>query len=329
MRYSKSSLLAIALTVAFSTVEFSSVAYAQSNKDFPWRSKTNRKAAAEAVKSSFAKPKRDLTTIETIATPTPSFESMPSVIYDEGKKYVRQGDTYVESPSVTAATAARGGFTTSNSNHASPLPAVTQIPMVKKSSLFQKTKDLTGRLNPFSKSLRSPNAYGASDWKIPSFSNTLSSFSKKDDDPITFASVTPLPAKTSVPASLDSVQPMLGSNEPYEPPALALPVRDSQFKSALPTKTKLTPVFPTDTSVTSVFSAESESILALPLEPKTITSGVGKGNSGFTANASNMAGVLPKTSPSRDVSVFQATTTKRPVRTSSLSADNEFWSPQR
>ena len=244
MRYSKSSVLAIALAVACSTGDFSAVANAQnSNQDFPWRSKNSAKAAVKntakaavnTVKSSFAKPVRDLTTSETIATPTPSFESMPSVIYDEGKKYIRQGDTYVESTGAAVASAARENF----NSYAS---TATQMPAVKKSSLFQKTKDLTGRLNPFSKSMRSETAYRSSDWKVPSFSDSLSAFSKKDNDPITFAAVTPLPAKSSVPASLDEVPTSFASKKPYKVP-ISSPARDSQFKSALPTETKLTSVF--------------------------------------------------------------------------------------
>ena len=263
MRYSKSSVLALALTVACSAVDFSAVANAQnSNHDFPWRSKTSAKAAVNTaktavntVKSSLATPARDLTTSETIATPTPRSHSMPSFIYHEGKKYVRQGDTYVESPSVAVASAARENFNSYASNAA-------QIPAVKKTSLFQKTKDLTGRLNPFSKSMRSETAYRSSDWKVPSFSKSLASFSKKDNDPITFAAVTPLPAKSSVPASLDSVPTQLASKDSYKAPALASPARDSQFKSALPTETKLTSVFAKEKEDSSSkdFKLESSSV---------------------------------------------------------------------
>ena len=244
MRYSKSSVLAIALTVACSASDLSGVANAQtSNQDFPWRSKSSAKAVVDTVKSKLATPTRDLTTREPIATPTPTFEAMPEVIYDEGKKYVRRGDTYIESSDYAAASTVQQNYSTAASN-------VTQMPAVKKSSsLFQKTKDLGGRLNPFSKSLRSETAYRASDWKVPSFSQSMSSFSKKDNDPITFAAVTPLPAKSSVPASLDSAPEMLASQNSYKTPnasGLAMPSRGSQFKSALPTETKLTSVFSTD-----------------------------------------------------------------------------------
>jgi hypothetical protein len=247
MRYSKSSVLAIALAVACSAADCSAVANAQDAKlDFPWRSKTSvrsvaktAKSAVNAVQSSFATPARDLTTSQTIATPTPSFESMPSVIYDEGKKYIRQGDTYIESSNVGVATTAGENFN-SYANAAVPMPAA------KKSSWFQKTKDLTGRLNPFSNPMRSETAYRASNWQVPSFSDSLPSFSKKDDDPITFAAATPLPAKSSVPSALDNDQEMFASKKSYSAPAASSSVRDSQFQSALPTETRLTSVFSTE-----------------------------------------------------------------------------------
>ena len=251
MRYSKSSLLAIALTVACSAGEFSTVANAQnSSQDFPWRSKSSARAAASTVKSSLATPlatpTRDLTTSETIATPMPSLDTMPDVIYDEGKKYVRRGDTYIESPDVSGGSSTRENFATSVSD-------AVQTPAVKKPSLFQRTKDLTNRLNPFSKSLRSPTAYRSSDWKVPSFNKSLATFSKKDNDPITFPPVTPLPAKNSVPTSLDEEPLALASKDSYKAPApaFASPNRDSEFKSALPTETKLTSVFASKKDVSS------------------------------------------------------------------------------
>ncbi len=237
MRYSKSSVLTIALTVACSAAEFSTVANAQnSNQDFPWRSKKSTVAAVEVAKPSLATPTRDLTTSEVIATPTPSFDTMPSVIYDDGKKYVRRGDTYVESPDDTGTSQVHENYATAASNSA-------QMQADKKSSFFQKTKQLTSRLNPFAQSSRRQSAYHSGDWKVPSFSQSLPSFSKKDNDPITFAAVTPLPAKTSVPTSLDSVPTLVASKSSYKSPTIKLPTRDSQFKSALPTETKLTSVF--------------------------------------------------------------------------------------
>lgn len=268
MRYSKSSVFAIALTVACSAAEFSSVANAQNiPQDFPWRSKTSAKTAVSSVtsavrssvKSALATPARDLTTSETIATPTPTYESMPSVIYDEGKKYVRRGDTYIESTDYSAAASVGETFNTAVSNS-------TQLPAAKKSSFFQKTKDLTDRLNPFSKSSRSETAYRSSDWKVPSFSQSLPSFSKKDSDPITFAPVTPLPARSSVPAALDSVPTALASTDTYQSPGLAVPARDSQFKSALPTETKLTSIFADKEESTSKsdFKPELSSVADVP-----------------------------------------------------------------
>ena len=272
MRYSQSSLLAIALTVACSAVGFSGVANAQNAKqDFPWRSKTSAQAVVDIVKPSLETPTRDLTTGEVIATPTPTFEAMPEVIYDEGKKYVRRGDTYIESTdyAVTAGT---------ESNFATAANDAAQMPAVKKSSLFQKTKDLTSRLNPFSKSIRSETAYRSSDWKVPSFSKSLSSFSKKDNDPITFAAVTPLPAKSAVPASLDSVPTMLASSDSYTNPALPVTPRDNQFKSALPTETKLTSVFSADKAVSPPKdfqrpAASSGSILSQRKLPSSFSAG--------------------------------------------------------
>lgn len=330
MNFSISRVLTFALAIAVSAGEFSAVANAQnSNQDFPWRAnssasnrvrnngksdanfntqsnvqtnvQSNVQTTAKSAKSSFTTPARDLTTIETIATPTPSFKSMPSVIYDDGKKFVRQGDTYVESPHVAAASVARQNY---NAQNYTAQKYTAQMPAVKKSSWFQKTKDLTGRLNPFSKSLRSPTAYRSSDWKVPSFSKSLPSFSKKNDDPITFAAVTPLPAKTSVPSSLDNIQPMLATNVPsYSSPAASLPARDNQFTSALPTETK----------ITSAVSGQFEE---------------------FTQEFSSSVEVTPPVS--RQVSVFESkpqttpqTTSRTTSRTASLSADNQFWSPRR
>ena len=261
MRYSKSSLLSIALTVGVSAVTLTASLEAQTTTaDYPWRAKAKAKtqvnsqaktpirpqarvaahktdAFVEQVETAFSKPARDLRTVETIATPTPSYESMPSVIYDEGKKYIRQGDTYIESTNLAeAASAGRSAA----GNLTQQLPAVA-----KKTSLFAKTKGLTSRLNPFSTN-RASSAYQAKDWKVPSFSRTLPVFSKKSNDPITFAAITPLPAKTSSPSSIDATQPLYAAAETKPAktittsPTLSLPARDSQFKSAFPTETKLT-----------------------------------------------------------------------------------------
>ena len=185
MRYSKSSLLSIALTVGVSAVAFTHSVQAQNTTaDFPWRAKaktqvrTQVKSQAKVavqktdafvknVETAFATPARDLRTVETISTPTPSYESMPSVIYDEGKKYIRQGETYIESPHVANAAVAGRNLT-------QQLPAVA-----KKASLYQKTKGLTSRLNPFSTNGRS-SAYSAKDWQVPSFSKSLPGFSQKE-----------------------------------------------------------------------------------------------------------------------------------------------------
>lgn len=300
MRYYKSSAFSIALAVGVSAISFSAPADAQNSApNYPWRAsaKTQPTASVQSVqtlpsksKTSFAKPARDLTTVQTIATPTPSFQSMPSVIYDEGKKYVRQGDVYVESPDATTPSAARSvAGSVAQRSFASPSTAFNA-----KTSFFEKTKSLTGRLNPFS-ATRSPTAYRAKDWNVPSFSKTLPVFSKKADDPITFAAITPLPAKTSTPSSIDSTQPMFAASESYRTPAISTPARDSQFMSALPTETK-------------------------------ITSAVSDSKSQFTPNFSPAT----RSKPSRDpqVSIFA----DKPAvadRTASLSADDQFWSPQR
>ena len=355
MRYSKSSLLSIALTVGVSAVAFTASVEAQNTKaDFPWRAnaktqvksqvKSQASAAVqktdmfvEKVETAFSKPARDLRTVETITTPTPSFESMPSVIYDEGKKYIRQGETYIESSNV-ADTAVAGR--TAARNLTQQLPTVAN-----KTSLFQKTKGLTSRLNPFSTNGRS-SSYSAKDWKVPSFSKTLPVFAQKDNDPITFAKITPLPAKTSTPSSIDASQPLYAAAE-IKPastintsPTLSLPARDSQFKSALPTETKLTSAFggsETNRSASSVFEPNtfepvrtaSTKLAAIGSKTEARVENLAtEVETGFTTANMSIPQSGPHISVFENKNVSQTQPTSAP-RTASLSADGQFWSPRR
>ncbi|MDB4766326.1 hypothetical protein OAG71_01425 [bacterium] len=354
MRYSKSSLLSVALTLGFSAVAFTASAEAQNTAaDFPWRAKaktqvkqvktqarsTFQKAdgLVEKVETSFSTPSRDLRTVETIQTPTPNYESMPAVIYDEGKKYIRQGDTYIESPNVANATVATQSVA---GNLTQQLPSAK-----KKTSLFQKTKGLTSRLNPFSTRAKS-SAYSSKDWKVPSFSKTLPVFSQADKDPITFATIAPLPAKTSTPSSIDASKSLYAATEtkPTKPintlPTLTLPSRDSQFSSALPTETKLTSAFGGSEPSKSAsygfqpnkFEPIKSASTKLPAIESEATKLVTKVESSF-ASTNN---VISRSGP--QISVFESRNVSQPInqtqsaparRTASLSADHQFWSPQR
>ena len=358
MRYSKSSLLSIALTVGVSAVTFTASAQAQNRtSEFPWRAnaktqakslvKSQTKAAVQKtdsfvsnVETAFSTPARDLRTVEKITTPTPGYESMPSVIYDEGKKYIRQGDTYIESTNV--ANVVNTGRSAAN-NFTQQVPAVN-----KKTSLFQKTKGLTSRLNPFS-TKRASTAYNSSDWKVPSFSKTLPVFSSKDNDPITFAAVAPLPAKTSTPSSIDATKPLYATNDskPSQTfntsPTLSLPARDSQFSSALPTETKLTSIFDSsgqNKSSSSGFEPskfEPVKSTSKRLARMGINTDSGTGNlvseveSGFSSANNFPQANVPHISVFENKNIFQAqpASSAPAARTASLSADGEFWSPRR
>ena len=355
MRYSKSSLLSIALTVGVSAVTLTASLEAQTTTtDYPWRAnaktqvntqiKSQARAAVQRtdafagkVETAFSKPARDLRTVETIATPTPSYESMPSVIYDEGKKYIRQGDTYIESTNVTNVAAA-GRSAARNLTQQMPAAA-------KKTSLFEKTKGLTSRLNPFS-TMRAPTEYKANDWEVPSFSKTLPVFSQRNNDPITFAAVTALPAKTSTPSSIDSSQPLYAAVETTPSrtintsPTLSLPSRDSQFSSALPTETKLTSALGGSNSNktrSSVFEPSKFAPVASASKKLASIGSEAEAKVGNLAsevkNGFSTANVFtPQSSPHISVFENKNVTPTQPAptgRTASLSADNQFWSPQR
>ena len=359
MRYSKSTFLSIALTVGVSAVAFTASVEAQNTTaDYPWRAKAKTQVKThvqsqarvavektgsyvEKVETVFSKPAQDFRTVETIAIPTPSFESMPSVIYDEGKKYIRQGDTYIESTNV--ADVAVAGRTTAR-NLTQQMSTVA-----KKTSLFEKTKELTSRLNPFS-SNGAPSAYKSKDWKVPSFSKTLPVFSQRGGDPITFATITPLPAKTTTPSSIGTNQPFYAAAE-MKPtpkintsPTLSMPARNSQFASALPTETKLTSAFG-NSETKRVASTGSDSQNFQPIRSVStklaaiesqaeanVEAGVGNFVTEVKSGLHTTSNIISHHGPQISVFENKVISQGRPApgrRTASLSADHEFWSPRR
>ncbi len=312
MRFSKSWALSMALAVGVSAVNFSASADAQStSKTYPWRAKVRAQAEevaqsahaiAKKVESGFATPPRDLTTVQTIETPTANadFESMPAVIYDEGKKYVRQGDVYVESPHDAQSSVGQ----TNVQHHAQPHSAV----VAPKMSFIEKTKSLTKRLNPFAQK-RGAVAYHAKDWKVPSFNRELLGLSKKNQDPITFAAVAPLPAKTSTPTALPGAQPQYAANGSAVPPSATF----RQSRSPITASTASPP------SKNSQFAPGS---LVKTKTPSKIADLVGKGGHDFSP-ANNFA-----RRSDAQVSVFEDTPVTK-ERTASRSASEQFWNLNR
>ena len=169
MRCSKITLLSFALAVAFS-----GSADAQNQlSDFPWRAKA--KSIAKSVQVHAQKKLRvapeadlhDVATTESIVTPTPTFDSMPEFFYDQGVKYIRQGDVYVES-SMVKNVAVEGARKVTD--RFSPTSSIAPS---ENESVFDKAKTLSTRLNPFSKLFsRNQTAYQSKDWKVPSFSKS-------------------------------------------------------------------------------------------------------------------------------------------------------------
>lgn len=298
MRYSKSSILSFALAVAFSGSVFSGAADAQTQvTDFPWRAKAKPNSVAKAVQSFSQKvqsavsaPQSIKTEVESVAAAVPSPHQLPDFFYDQGKKYIRQGDVYVESSAIghlgSAATTAvnRGNFESAIPNDA------------QKQSMFDKAKSLSTRLNPFNKILsRNDSAYKSKNWDVPSFSKSLSFLDKKPEDPITFAAATPLPAKTAMPSAIDGGAPLYASRDnPAIRSAVAAGV--DRFTSALPTETSITPAVASSTpAAVNDFSPGQSFVPAARGE----------------------------------VSVFDSKPATKTDRTASLSADDQFWSPQR
>lgn len=302
MRYSKSSLLSFTLAVAFSSSAMSGSVGAQSPvTDFPWRAKAKPQAVAQkiqafaqTVKSAAKVPQQVQAQTAAVVSSVPSQHQLPEFFYDQGKKYIRQGDVYVESTDVgkfaSAVSSATNAVT--HGNFGSPIPQDAQ-----KQSMFDKAKSLSARLNPLNKIFASnPSAYKSKTWDVPSFSKSLSFLDKAPADPITFAAVTPLPAKTAMPSAIDDGAPLYASSSPYSSKSAATAIAN-RFTSALPTETAITPA---------------------------VASTPPRSNSDFSLGQdfSPAAG--------RQVSVFDtAPATTKTNRTASLSADNQFWSPQR
>lgn len=295
MRYYKTSCLSFALTVAFSCCVSWNAADAQAQvNDFPWRANAKSQTVAKKVQS-IAKtvqaaavtpqqfPAKAAAAVSTVT----SQQQLPEFFYDQGKKYIRQGDVYVESPTAGQVANAVSSASAAISNG------------VQKQSMFSKAKSLTTRLNPFTKIVsRNPVSYKSKDWDVPSFSKSLSFLDKKPTDPITFAAVTALPAKTAMPSAIDGGASLYAARDSYSPAtsvARAKPSGVSHFSRALPTETAITPV---------------------------VASSIPKSTSDF----SPVNNFVPATRG--EVSVFDSVPAQT-KRTASLSADGQFWSPQR
>ena len=346
MRYSKSSILSIALAMSLS----GSAAAQNSTNDFPWRAKakstvtaasktvssatTSVKSVHQRVASSFATPAittpvRDLQRVTSNAVTSSSIESMPDEFFDQGKRYIRQGDTYIESSTLGKMSSATSSFASQSYS-----PQIPQAP--SKTSLLEKAKGVGSRLNPFSMKMRRSSGYEAKDWKVPSFSDSISGISNRDSDPITFAAIKPLPAKTAQPSTIDQTQSIYAADEGYRPKK-ALASRTNQFTSALPTGTSITsvvPELPKSANLpalnTGAITSKSAAISKTAEISKTVKDFSPQEfipkNFGTEISSASSSGT-PVQAPA--ISVFEKTPIVAPQRSASLTADQQFWTPRR